>query len=56
MSGSNNFGPYYDNTGTSYINPWGFPVPGVDSPVNTNVEETVPQPPAGGINNDPAKD
>lgn len=55
MSGVNNFGPFYENTGTipitygnpgvSINNPWGFPVRGVDSPVNTNVEETVPSAP-----------
>lgn len=43
--GVNNAGPYYQNTGTSYINPYGFPVPGVNSPVNTNVPETVPSAP-----------
>lgn len=57
---SNQYGPYYENTGTPPIeygnpgvspnNPWGLPVPGVNSPVNTNVEETVPNPPEGGIN------
>jgi hypothetical protein len=49
--GFNNFGWYYQNTGTSYINPYGLPVPGVDNPVNTNVEQTNPAPPQGGINN-----
>jgi len=63
MSGVDRFGPWYDNTGipplpieygnpgVSTLNPWLFPVQGVDSPVNTNVAETVPNPPAGGINN-----
>ena len=43
--GTNNFGPFYQNTGTSSINPWGFPVPGVNNPVNYNVPETKPNPP-----------
>lgn len=59
MTTVNNMGPFYQNTGTipivygepgvSSLNPWGFAVSGVDSPVNTNVEETVPSPPSGGI-------
>lgn len=50
MSGTNQWGPYYDNTGISFENPYLAQIPGVNSPVNTNVPETVPQPPAGGIN------
>ena len=61
--GTNNFGPYYQNTGipplpieygndgVSPNNPWLFPVQGVNSPVNTNVPETVPSPPSGGTSN-----
>lgn len=59
MSGTNQFGPFYDNTGAipivygapgvSTLNPWAQPVQGVNSPVNTNVPETVPSPPSGGI-------
>jgi len=60
MAGTNQWGNYYDNTGTVPIeygnpgvsenNPWGFPVPGVDSESNQNVNETNPNPPTGGIN------
>ena len=56
---SNQFGPIYQNTGTIPIvygaagvspnNPWAQPVQGVNSPVNTNVAQTVPSPPSGGI-------
>ena len=54
--GTNNFGPFYQNTGQSPNYLWGPPppgvtIPGVNNPVNTNVPETKPAPPAGGINN-----
>lgn len=49
MSGTNNFGPYYDNTGTSPVNPWGYPVPGVNSPNNTNQPNTQPPNPPNSI-------
>jgi hypothetical protein len=55
MAGTNQWGNYYDNTGippieygnagVSTLNPWGFPVSGVDSPLNTNVPERKPNPP-----------
>lgn len=66
MAGTNNFGPFYNNTGTinpepppltygapgvSQNNLWGLPVSGVDSPFNQNIPESVPSAPPGGINN-----